>query len=844
VLATPISARAAEIKGDPAHPANFGKLCSKGTHLGETIGLEERLLYPEIQGKRADWDTALDLVATRFKDTIAEYGPDSVAFYVSGQLLTEDYYVANKLMKGFIGSGNIDTNSRLCMSSAVAAHVRAFGEDIVPCSYDDLDDADLIILVGSNTAWCHPVVWQRIEAAREKQGTKLVVIDPRRTETAERSDLHLAIAPDTDVALFNGLLQHMRETWQLDGLFLADHVAVPQSFWDMPRLDVAKICDITPATLQAFYDLFAAHPRTVTLFSQGVNQSTSGTDKGNAIINVHLATGRIGKPGAGPFSITGQPNAMGGREVGGLASTLAAHMGFSAEERDRAQRFWQSPTICTGPGLKAVDMFDAAAVGKIRALWVIATNPAVSMPDARKVRVALANCRFAVVSDCIRATDTMRYANVKLPALAWGEKDGTVTNSERRISRQRGFMAAPGEAKPDWWALAEVAKRMGFAGFDYPTAASIFREYAAMTAFENAGARLLNLGEFAAISDADYAALTPTQWGGRSPLAAARFPTPDGKARLVPVRHTPRDDKARTFALTLNTGRYRDQWHTMTRTGLSAKLSQHRREPLVEVHPDTMSRMGLTDGGLARVSTPSGSAIYRVQRADTQRRLELFVPIHWTDQNCAEGRTGLLPSQARDPHSGQPGFKNTPAQIVPVKTEWTGLLVTHDAPPTPDCLYWSRARVDGGWITELAGVDNPAALLKLLPRGDLAEVRDPKRGIIRAAIIADGRLSAALFVSRGGPLPAREWLIHQLSSETATAFELLAGRSATPIPDRGPTICVCFDVGLNTIITAIRDQRMTSVDAIGAALNAGSNCGSCRPALAKLLSQQALSSHV
>ncbi len=838
IIATPTGTRAAEIKGDPDHPANFGKLCSKGTHLGETIGLEGRLLYPEIQGRRAGWDEALDLVATKFKDTIAEYGPDSVAFYVSGQLLTEDYYVANKLMKGFIGSGNIDTNSRLCMSSAVAAHMRAFGEDVVPCSYDDLDEADLIILVGSNTAWCHPVVWQRIETAREKRGAKLVVIDPRRTETAERADLHLAIAPDTDVALFNGLLLHLRDTWQLDGQYLTDHVNVPDGFWDMPKLNVAKLCDISPTDLQAFYNLFTANSRTITLFSQGANQSTQGTDKGNAIINVHLATGRIGKPGAGPFSITGQPNAMGGREVGGLASTLAAHLGFSAEERDRAQRFWQSPTICQGPGLKAVDMFDAAAVGKIRALWIIATNPAVSMPDARKVHIALANCRFVVVSDCITNTDTMQYANVKLPALAWGEKDGTVTNSERRISRQRAFMTAPGEAMPDWWALAQVAKRMGFDGFDYMHQAEIFAEFADMTRFENAGARVLALPSFAH-SDRDwYETLQPFQWGGTSPFASGRYSTPDARARLVPIQHIPREDKARAFPLSLNTGRYRDQWHTMTRTGLSPKLSQHRREPLVEVHPDMIQRMGLADGGLARVTTPSGSSIFRVQSADSQRRRDLFVPIHWTDQMSAGGRSGLLPSQARDPHSGQPGFKNSPASIAPVTTEWTGFLITRDAPPPPDSLYWTRVRVAGGYVTELAGNDDPVDMLKLLPQGDIAEVRDEKRGIIRAAIIADGQLIAALFISRSGALPSRDWLVAQLGGAPANPMELLAGRSATPAPDRGPTVCVCFDIGLNTILAAIREQRLTNVEAIGAALNAGTNCGSCRPALAKIVTEQ------
>jgi len=837
VLATPTAARTAAIKGDPDHPANFGRLCSKGTHLGETISLEGRLLAPEINGKRAAWDEALDLVADKFKHTIAEYGPDSVGFYVSGQILTEDYYVANKLMKGFIGSGNIDTNSRLCMSSAVAAHLRAFGEDLVPCSYDDLEAADLVILVGSNTAWCHPVVWQRIEAARVSRGTKLIVIDPRRTETAERADLHLAIAPDTDVALFNGLLHEMRRNWQLDGRYLQDHVNVPQGFWAETAVDnVAQICALPLADLQAFYDLFAAHPRTVTLFSQGVNQSTSGTDKGNAIINLHLATGRIGKPGAGPFSITGQPNAMGGREVGGLASTLAAHMGFSDRERACAQRFWQSPAICAGPGLKAVDMFNAAAVGKIRALWIMATNPAVSMPDVRTVRVALANCRFVVVSDCIAKTDTMTYANVKLPALAWGEKDGTVTNSERRVSRQRAFMVPPGEAKADWWALAQVGQRMGFAGFDYPSAASVFREYAAMTAFENSGERLLNLGAHATISDADYERLLPFQWGGGSPLAAGRYSTPDGKARLVSVVPSPRDDAARAFPLRLNTGRYRDQWHTMTRTGLSPKLSQHRREPLVEVHPDTVRRMGLRHGGLARVATPAGESIFRVHSTDSQRRMDISVPIHWTDQLASEGRAGRLPTQARDPHSGQPGFKNTPAAIFPVKTNWTGFLVTREESAAPDCVYWTRVRTAKGILTELEGTADPAGLLKLLPDGEVAEMRDARRGVIRAAVVRDGALVAALFITRDHVLPPREWLIAQLGGESASTMELLAGRPATPAPDRGPILCVCFDVGLNTIIAAIRDQYLTDVDAIGAALNAGTNCGSCRPALARLLS--------
>jgi assimilatory nitrate reductase catalytic subunit len=866
IIATPTGDRSATIQGDPDHPANHGRLCSKGTHLGETIGLEGRFLYPEIHGQQVDWNTALTHVADRFAATIAEHGPESVAFYVSGQLLTEDYYVANKLMKGFIGTSNIDTNSRLCMASAVAAHNRAFGEDVVPVSYSDLEEADLIILVGSNTAWCHPVIWQRIEAAREVRGAKLVVIDPRRTETAERADLHLPIAPDGDVALFNAALLAMRDRGLVDEAFLAERVNIPDNFWtdleecrhaelvsasispNQPKSKKAEwtlkqvqgdgLCD---ADREAFITLLANYPRTVTLFSMGANQSTQGTDKGNAIINLHLATGRIGKPGAGPFSMTGQPNAMGGREVGGLASMLACHRGFSDAERDWAQRFWASPTICPGPGLKAVEMFDAAHDGRIKAIWVMATNPAVSMPNASKVREALAKCPLVIVSDCIAETDTTAFAHVKLPALGWGEKDGTVTNSERVISRQRGFLNAPGEAKPDWWIIAEVAKRMNKdweTAFDYPNNASVFREYAAMTGFETAGSKRLDISDKAKLTDQAYDALEPFMWGGASPFAKAPFTTPNGKANMMAVKHLPRAIDT-TFPLRLNTGRYRDQWHTMTRTGLSPKLSQHRREPLVEVHPDDAKAYGLINGGLARVSTAVGESIFRMAVADGQRQGEIFVPMHWTDQISSGGRSDVLPLQDHDPISGQPGFKNTPTKIEAISPEWTGFLISRTLPSAmPDCLYWTKIRTAQGWLIELAGNGDTAALSGLLPQGERAEVQDARRGTIRAAVISDGRLEAALFITRDNSLPPRDWLIAQLGEDEASSVELLAGRAATPAPDRGPIICVCFDVGLNTILNAISQQSLTSVEAVGVALNAGTNCGSCRPAIAQLLAPQ------
>ncbi len=685
-----VYAMSVTINGDAGHLANVGRLCSKGTHLGETVGLEGRLLHPMIGERQAGWDEALELVAGRMRECIEQYGPDSVAFYVSGQLLTEDYYVANKLMKGFIGSGNIDTNSRLCMASAVAAHNRAFGEDIVPCTYDDLDAADLILLVGSNTAWCHPVVWQRIEAAREKRGTRLVVIDPRRTETAEQADLHVQIEPDGDVALINALLAEMRERGLTDRRFLADHCEVPDGFWDNVN---TRDPGVSRPTFAALAELVASHPRMVTLFSQGANQSRSGTDKGNAVINLHLALGRISQPGMGPFSITGQPNAMGGREVGGLANTLACHLGFSAAERADVAEFWKAPNICAGPGLKAVDLFRAVHEGRVRFLWVMATNPAVSMPDAGHVREALARCETLVVSDVIAGTDTARFAHIRLPALAWGEKDGTVTNSERRISRQRALFTAPGEARADWAIICEIARRMGWGtAFDFTSPAAVFREYAAMTALARRHGKVLDLSALATLSDQGYEAMEPFLWGGTHPLAS-RFSHHDGKARIVAVASSASPSTDDRFPFRLNTGRYRDQWHTMTRTGLSPRLSQHRREPLLEVHPVDAASNRLVDGGLARVTTAAGTALFRVLTTDAQRPGDLFVPMHWSDAMAGEARANRLPLPETDPISGQPGFKNTPARIEPVLPDWRAFLVRRHAVPLNGLLWWSRSRL-------------------------------------------------------------------------------------------------------------------------------------------------------
>src|SRR5260221_4950864 len=402
VIATPDGRGGAGIEGDASHPANLGRLCSKGAALGETLSLEDRLLHPEIDGRRVSWDTALGAVASGLRDVIDRHGPDAVAFYVSGQLLTEDYYVANKLIKGFLGTANIDTNSRLCMASSVAGHKPAFGSDTGAGRFEDFELADVVVLVGSNLAWCHPVLFQRLEAAkRARPSLRIVVIDPRRTETCDVGDLHLALKPGSDVALFNALLSELQRRGKIARRFVDQHTTGLDDALIAARSSDLSDCDLPQADLETFFDWFARTDKTVTLYSQGVNQSSAGVDKVNALINCHLLTGRIGRPGMGPFSITGQPNAMGGREVGALSNTLAAHMDFTPADVDRVGRFWHAPRMATKPGLKAVDLFEAVGRGEIRAIWIMATNPVASLPHADAVRAALKGCDLAVVSEAV-----------------------------------------------------------------------------------------------------------------------------------------------------------------------------------------------------------------------------------------------------------------------------------------------------------------------------------------------------------------------------------------------------------------------------------------------------------
>ncbi|MDP1627583.1 nitrate reductase [Parvibaculum sp.] len=853
------AARGARISGDVSHPVNAGRLCSKGSLLGETTGLEGRLLHPMKKGARIGWDEALDEVAAKFTAIVDAHGPDAVAFYVSGQLLTEDYYVANKLMKGFIGSGNIDTNSRLCMSSAVAAHKRAFGEDVVPGCYEDFEEADLVVLVGSNTAWCHPILYQRLLAAKAKRGTRIVVIDPRRTATCDDADLHLPIAPGADLALFNTLFCELAARGVADPAYVANHTegleeALAIASEGHRSVEVtAEACGLDAHDLETFIRWFAETERVVTAFSQGVNQSKTGVDQVNAIVNCHLLTGRIGRPGTGPFSITGQPNAMGGREVGGLANQLAAHLDFTEEGGATVARFWQTDRLATSPGLKAVDLFDAVAAGRVKALWIVATNPVVSLPNADFVRRALKSCDFVVLSDCIARTDTAACADILLPAAAWGEKDGTVTNSERRISRQRSFMQAAGEAKPDWWIVSEVARRMGFAdAFPYRGPADIFREHARLSGFENDGTRCFDISALSNLSDEEYEALAPVQWPVHTPEGTPRlfgrggFPTPSGRARFAAAAAQPRSRKPTAFPLRLNSGRLRDQWHTMTRTGLSPTLSSNAPEPVAEIHEEDARAAGITDGGFMRIVTEYGSAVFRAHVSAGQRQGSLFIPIHWSAANSAGSGAGCLAHPERDPLSGQPAFKHTPARAESVQPLWRAFFLSRREIAPPSCGYWVVRRVEAGWLYELAGLSAAETAPELdTLAGTLdaeferIEMRDGHGGALRQARLQGGRLVDCLLLTRKGILPLRDWLVGLLASEVLDESErraLLSGHPAEGQHDEGRVVCACMGVRSGAILAAIA-AGACNVAAVGEQTGAGTNCGSCRSEIRSLVGQ-------
>ncbi len=827
-----------KIIGDALHPANSGSLCVKGVALAESLKMPSRLLYPKLREKEVSWQSVTDLIAQEIHQAKAEFGPDSVAMYVSGQLLTEDYYVANKLMKGYVGSANIDTNSRLCMSSAVAAHVRAFGEDVVPVNYDDIDNTELLIICGANTAWTHPVLFRRIQQARESNpNLKLVVIDPRETVTAQQADLHLPIKNDGDVSLFNGLLKFLIEQQCIDSKYINSHTdgfdALAEEVSDL-RYDVTNLTSsigISEEKLTTFFQWFAQSPTAITLFCQGVNQAENGVDKGNAIINAHLATGKIAKSGCGPFSITGQPNAMGGREVGGLANQLAVHRAFDAESIKQVQAFWDSPEIATQPGLKAVELFEAVERGEIKVLWIMATNPVVSLPDNQMVKRALEACPFVIVSDITAESDVAKYADVLLPAAGWGEKQGMVTNSERRMSRQRQFQIPPGEAKPDWWAISQVGQALcelekAQNGFAFTSEHAVFREYAAMTGMNADSPLKLDLSQHANLTEQEYEEWVPTQWGGERPFADGIYSHPDGKARFVVTSELPqRLERAKGWWL--NTGRQRDQWHTMTRTGHIAHLAASELEPTVYMNTLSATQNRLKAGQLIKLFQPtSNTGIYAKVAIDEGLGFqELFMSMHWAGRYGGESSVNAIVNSVKDPISGQPAFKSSYVEVQDAAVKAYGMFIGTQF-DSGKFLYSAFQAESNLGIWRFAHDKRPK-------KQSFCRTEKSRRIKIDIALgwlavdydlVGDVRIIRSVLVVSSEPIQTDYTNFTGLIGKPMELSQLL---TITQSQSSAKLVCSCFRVTDKQIHDAMEKQDCTSLTQLQNKLKCGTNCGSC-----------------
>ncbi|HEU4459877.1 MAG TPA: molybdopterin-dependent oxidoreductase [Methylibium sp.] len=914
-------AQITNVRGDPEHPANFGRLCTKGStlHLTATraVTLQTRLLRPlrrahkhgELQA--ITWDAALDEAAARFAATIEAHGPDAVGFYLSGQLLTEDYYVFNKIAKGLVGTNNVDTNSRLCMSSAVAGYKATLGADAPPACYDDLNHANTVFITGSNAAWAHPILFRRLEDARAANpALKLIVADPRRTETAAVADLHLQLLPGTDVALCHGLLHLLLWEGLTDAAFIAAHTSGFEALRDRVReytpKHVAQLCGLKEADIVQAARWFGQHTPTLSLYCQGLNQSAAGTDKNAALINLHLATGQIGKRGAGPFSLTGQPNAMGGREVGGLANLLSAHRDLAnPQHRAEVAALWGLPDVPATPGKSAVEMFEAAADGAIKALWISCTNPAQSMPDQAAVRRALERCDFVVLQEAFATTATARYADLLLPATTWGEKDGTVTNSERRISRVRPAVTAPGEARHDWAAAVAFAQRLEARLAQQPKAAArlpLARTGRTLFAYATPEAVWNEHRESTRGRDLDITGLSypkldaaPQCWpcpegasGGRERLYEdGIFPTPDGRARFADMAYRgvaePRDAR---FPFALNTGRLRDHWHGMSRTGTLGRLFGHVAEPAIELHPQELARRGWRDGDLVHVTSRRGSLLLPVQGSESVAPAQAFVAMHWGEEfvggrasggspkerDAAAGRVlagvNAVTTGAYCPQSKQPELKHAAVKLLKAELPWQllaaawlpedqallalqrlrGLLPAFDY---AHCVPFGREPHARGVVGVLLRAAAPQApgderlaeieALFGLAGAKLLRYSDPRHGQRRTMKLTRNeahatRLDAFLLA---GDLRAAGWIRALLQDELpADAYgRLLLSPAATPpaaLAARGTQVCACFDVSEPRIVdclaatTGSEGERLAQLQG---RLKCGTNCGSCIPAL-------------
>ena len=868
------------VSGDPQHPANFGKLCSKGSSLHLTGDLSARALYPELRlGKSlarsvTDWDTALDHAAEVFARTIAEHGPDSVAFYISGQLLTEDYYAFNKLARALVGTNNIDSNSRLCMSSAVVGYKRSLGADAPPCSYEDIELSDCVLIVGSNMAYAHPILFRRLEAAKSSRPQmKIIVIDPRRTDTCELADLHLAIQPGTDVALFHGILHLLLWEGWIDRDFIDTHTEgyaeLKALAHEYPPQRVAELCGVSVEQLQTCARWVGQAPSFLSLWCMGLNQSTSGSAKNSALINLHLATGQIGRPGAGPFSLTGQPNAMGGRETGSLSNLLPGHReAANPEHRAEVAEYWGIDSLPETPGLSAIELFEQVQAGKIKALWIACTNPAQSLPDQHKVQQALTTCPFVVLQEAFRTTETARFADLLLPAASWGEKEGTVTNSERRISHVRRAIPAPGAARPDWAITVDFARRLQArlqpdapALFDFARPQALFDEY-----------KVLTEGRDLDLSGISYAILDqsgPQQWPfpqgatlGTSRLYAdGIFPTPSGRARFLaePYR-APSELRDARYPLTLNTGRLRDQWHGMSRTGTAARLFGHVSEAVLGLHPDELNRHRLQPGDLVSLTSRRGSIVVPVGSDDSLRAGQAFLPMHWGDR-FLKGGVNLLTQPAFDPLSKQPELKHSGVRIDKIDLPWklfvliegdVQTLLTAIRPLCEAFDYLSlglAGRERPGLVINAANAKAPEPeLLQEIDRilglneGPVMAYDDPKRSIGKRVRLENGRITA---VRLAGETLARHWLQSQWlegSLNDNLRRWLLAPLSTPPgagsTPTRGRILCNCMNVSEGAIVTGI--AQGLDLGQLKTQLGCGSMCGSCVPEIKRLLTAVAI----
>jgi assimilatory nitrate reductase catalytic subunit len=868
------------VRGDPEHPANLGRLCTKGATLQQTARADYRLLTPQLRLQRAvprhpaSWDQALDHAASRFAEIIREHGPDSVAFYISGQLLTEDYYVFNKLAKGLIGTNNVDTNSRLCMSSAVAGYKQTLGADAPPCSYEDIALADCLLIAGANPAVAHPIIFRRIEDAKAANPQlRIVVIDPRRSETAELADLHLPLKPGTDIALLNGLLHVLLAECLLDRDYIAAHTegfaALEQIVAAYPPAVVAQICGLPESDIVQAARWFGTAKAALSLYCQGLNQSSHGTHNNAALIHLHLATGQIGKPGAGPFSLTGQPNAMGGREVGGLSNLLSAHRDLANPvHRAEVARLWGVPDVPEKPGKAAVELFAALKRGEIKAVWIACTNPAQSLPDQGEVRAALQAAELVVLQEAYGNTDTADYADIMLPASSWGEKEGTVTNSERRITHITPAISAAGEARHDWEIVVDFARRLGHKLgqplaeklFPYTCAEDIFNEHRESTR----GRDLDITGLSYALLDAQG----PQQWPFTEGASTGKprlyedgiYPTASGRARFVAVEHRPTAEATDTdYPISLLSGRLRDQWHGMSRTGTVARLFNLDDEPLLAMHSCDMRHRGLEADDLVNVSNPRGNIVVRVSEGAGLKRGRAWLPMHWGNRFMNSAGVNALTISACDPYSQQPELKHAAVAINKADLPWPLVVLRKCAAGELESLaLLDKARTllpaFSYASVGLYGRAEPLVIFRAAMKVPLTDAQlqeidalfglaeetsaivyaDKQRQISKRAVTLDGKL---LGVRLAGETLAQSWLKDVMADDTLDATLIRwavapIGKAPGKLPEKSRVVCKCADVTEQQIKAEL--AQGANFTTLQDKLKCGTFCGACVPELKQM----------